>query len=156
MQSSARRYLSQKQDLAFIQFNISAGERIVVLNDHLVTFGFTDLTPLFHWNTKQLFLYLEAEYENVQGVCILFSHHFLADSPLKEKNEVVVWDRIVRRKEDAFIKYAGKNKYMFRDMSSFKWVPFPSSFIFEIYLTTGIPRRRIIRLDTTSCPMLVF
>lgn len=27
-----------------------------------------DLTPLFNWNTKQLFLYLEAEYENTQGV----------------------------------------------------------------------------------------
>ena len=34
------------------------------------------------------------------------------------KNEVVIWDRIVRRKEDAFIKFVGKNKYMFRDMSS--------------------------------------
>ena len=29
-----------------------------------------DLTPLFHWNTKQLFLYLEAEYENAQGVSL--------------------------------------------------------------------------------------
>ncbi len=39
------------------------------------------------------------------------------------KNEVVIWDRIVRRKEDAVIKYAGKNKYMFRDISSsFKYV----------------------------------
>lgn len=37
------------------------------------------------------------------------------------KNEVVVWDRIVRRKEDAFIKFVGKNKYKFRDISnSFK------------------------------------
>jgi hypothetical protein len=29
-----------------------------------------DLTPLFNWNTKQLFLYLEAEYENAQGVSL--------------------------------------------------------------------------------------
>jgi hypothetical protein len=28
----------------------------------------TDLTPLFHWNTKQLFLYLEAEYTDTKGV----------------------------------------------------------------------------------------
>ncbi len=28
----------------------------------------TDLTPLFNWNTKQLFLYLEAEYVNTEGV----------------------------------------------------------------------------------------
>lgn len=31
-----------------------------------------DLTPLFNWNTKQLFLYLEAEYENADGVSITF------------------------------------------------------------------------------------
>ncbi|KAF9474243.1 signal peptidase 22 kDa subunit [Pholiota conissans] len=89
--SNARRYPNKKQDLAFVHFNITA-----------------DLTPLFHWNTKQLFLYLEAEYTNSQGV----------------KNEVVIWDRIVRRKEDAFIKFVGKNKYMFRDpSSSFRNIP---------------------------------
>ena len=27
-----------------------------------------DLQSLFNWNTKQLFVYLEAEYSNVQGV----------------------------------------------------------------------------------------
>lgn len=36
-----------------------------------------DLTPLFHWNTKQLFLYLEAEYTNSQGVRLRsFFRHF--------------------------------------------------------------------------------
>lgn len=29
-----------------------------------------DLRPIFHWNTKQLFLYLSAEYNNTQGVCM--------------------------------------------------------------------------------------
>jgi len=67
-----------------------------------------DLTPLFNWNTKQLFLYLEAEYENAQGV----------------KNDVVIWDRIVRRKEDAHVNVAGRNKYAFRELSAtFKNVP---------------------------------
>lgn len=28
----------------------------------------TDLTSLFNWNTKQLFLYLEAEYTDTKGV----------------------------------------------------------------------------------------
>ena len=28
----------------------------------------TDLTPLFNWNTKQVFVYLQAEYDNVKGV----------------------------------------------------------------------------------------
>ncbi|KAF9030814.1 signal peptidase subunit [Hymenopellis radicata] len=79
-----QRYPREKQEMAFVNFNISA-----------------DLTPLFNWNTKQLFLYLEAEYENNQGVL----------------NEVVIWDRIVRRKEDAVINVAGKNKYHFKELS---------------------------------------
>ncbi|KAF8644794.1 hypothetical protein AX16_008256 [Volvariella volvacea WC 439] len=84
----AQRYPHRKQELAFVNFNITA-----------------DLTPLFHWNTKQLFLYLEAEYTNAQGI----------------QNEVVIWDRIVRRKEDAQIKVVGKNKYNFHDTTtSFK------------------------------------
>jgi hypothetical protein len=29
-----------------------------------------DLTPLFNWNTKQLFLYFGAEYTDAQGVCL--------------------------------------------------------------------------------------
>ncbi|PPQ67490.1 hypothetical protein CVT25_006031 [Psilocybe cyanescens] len=96
--SNARRYPNKKQDLAFVHFNITA-----------------DLTPLFHWNTKQLFLYLEAEYANKKGV----------------KNEVVIWDRIVRRKEDAFIKFEGKNKYVFRDISSsFNGVP-PANYVLK-------------------------
>lgn len=33
-----------------------------------ILFDMLDLTPLFNWNTKQLFLYLEAEYDNVKGV----------------------------------------------------------------------------------------
>lgn len=39
------------------------------------------------------------------------------------KNEVVIWDRIVRRKEDARLSVAGRNKYAFRELSaSFKSV----------------------------------
>jgi len=96
--SKARRYPNRKQELTFVNFNITA-----------------DLTPLFNWNTKQVFLYLEAEYDNVKGV----------------KNEVVIWDRIIRRKEDAFIKFVGKNKYMFRDISnSFKNVP-PANYVLK-------------------------
>ncbi|KAH9895177.1 signal peptidase subunit [Cubamyces lactineus] len=85
---NARRYANKNQDFAFVNFNLTA-----------------DLTPLFNWNTKQLFLYVSAEYENKRGV----------------KNEVVIWDRIVRRKEDAQLSVAGRNKYAFRELSaSFK------------------------------------
>ncbi|KAI0743634.1 signal peptidase subunit [Daedaleopsis nitida] len=85
---NARRYQNKDQDFAFLNFNLTA-----------------DLTPLFNWNTKQLFLYVSAEYETKQGV----------------KNEVVIWDRIVQRKEDARLSTAERNKYVFRELStSFK------------------------------------
>ncbi|KAJ7087401.1 signal peptidase 22kDa subunit [Mycena crocata] len=63
-----------------------------------------DLSPLFNWNTKQLFLYLDAEYTNSKGV----------------QNAVVIWDRIVRRKSDAKIHVEGRQKYSFRDLSGFR------------------------------------
>ncbi|TFK54562.1 signal peptidase [Heliocybe sulcata] len=81
---NSRRLPNVKQEFAFVNFNISA-----------------DLTPLFHWNTKQLFLYLQAEYVDSKGV----------------QNDVVIWDSIVRRKEDAVIDVMGRNKYVFRDLS---------------------------------------
>ncbi|KAI0674864.1 signal peptidase subunit [Trametes maxima] len=85
---NARRYANKNQDFTFVNFNLTA-----------------DLSPLFNWSTKQLFLYVSAEYENKRGV----------------KNEVVIWDRIVRRKEDADLSVAGRNKYVFRELSaSFK------------------------------------
>lgn len=33
-----------------------------------------DLSPLFTWNTKQLFVSLEAEYENIKGVRVYGSN----------------------------------------------------------------------------------
>ncbi|KAH9931175.1 signal peptidase subunit [Epithele typhae] len=86
---NARRYANKHQDFSFVNFNITA-----------------DLSPLFNWNTKQLFLYVSAEYEGTKGT----------------KNEVVIWDSIVRKKEDAMLQsFEGKNKYAFRELSaSFK------------------------------------
>ncbi|KAF9227111.1 signal peptidase 22 kDa subunit [Gyrodon lividus] len=79
-----KRYPYKQEEYGFVRLNITA-----------------DLRPLFNWNTKQLFVYLEAEYTNVQGV----------------NNSVVLWDRIVRRKEDANIIQSPKNKYKFRELS---------------------------------------
>ncbi|CAL1705929.1 unnamed protein product [Somion occarium] len=88
---NARRYVNKQQDFAFLHFNVSA-----------------DLTPLFNWNTKQLFLYVSAEYTNPQGI----------------RNDVVIWDKIVRRKEDANITITSRNKYTFRELSStFRNIP---------------------------------
>eukprot|EP00753_Platysulcus_tardus_P008701 PLAT16179.1.p2 GENE.PLAT16179.1~~PLAT16179.1.p2 ORF type:complete len:138 (+),score=55.78 PLAT16179.1:76-489(+) len=46
-----------------------------------------DLRPLFHWNVKQLFIWVSAEYETD-------SH---------EVNQVVVWDSIITKKEQALL-----------------------------------------------------
>jgi len=81
----ARRYPQRRQENAFVTFNLTA-----------------DLSSLFHWNTKQVFVWLEAEYTNAKGV----------------RNEVVFWDRIVRRREDAVVAVSGKNKYPFRELSA--------------------------------------
>jgi len=45
--------------------------RLLCFEIYFVILKSTDLSPLFHWNTKQLFLYLEAEYENAQGVSVI-------------------------------------------------------------------------------------
>jgi len=59
-----------------------------------------DLTPAFHWNIKQLFVYVIASYESNKN----------------PKNEVVVWDKIVQaidppeakkiKQDNVFVKYA--------------------------------------------------
>ena len=66
-----------------------------------MTFPLTDLTSLFDWNTKQLFLYVDAEYKSADGTA----------------NTVVVWDMIVRRKEDANVKVVSVAKYPIKDLA---------------------------------------
>ncbi|CCM06107.1 uncharacterized protein FIBRA_08356 [Fibroporia radiculosa] len=108
---NARRYANKKQEFAFVNFNVSAGTHLVMSAravSHVHACSKPDLSPLFNWNTKQLFLYLSAEYTDKKGVA----------------NEVVIWDRIVRRKEDALISTTGRNKYVFRELSaSFRNIP---------------------------------
>lgn len=59
------------QDKAFLKFHLSA-----------------DLRPAFHWNIKQLYVFVVAEWETD-------THHL---------NQVIIWDRIIESKEDAVIK----------------------------------------------------
>ncbi|KAG0260858.1 hypothetical protein BG011_001568 [Mortierella polycephala] len=64
-----------------------------------------DLSSLFHWNTKQLFIYAVAEYS----------------TPTHSKNQIVLWDSIIKRKSDAVIRKKGiKNKYSVIDVNK-KW-----------------------------------
>lgn len=80
-----RSYSNKQQEYAHVQFDLDA-----------------DLTSLFHWNTKQVFAYLVAEYPGTKYT----------------KNEVTLWDSIIQRKEDAIVSLKKKrNKYAFGDIT---------------------------------------
>ncbi|KAL6756430.1 22 kDa subunit of signal peptidase [Haematococcus lacustris] len=67
----------------------------------LITFNLdADLRSAFSWNTKQLFVYLQAEYV----------------TPMNSMNHVVLWDSILQEKDKAVIKVKRhKTKYPFLD-----------------------------------------
>lgn len=48
----------------------------------------SDLTPLFNWNTKQIFVYLTAEYPGKSA---------------ESSNKVTYWDKIITSKDDAVL-----------------------------------------------------
>eukprot|EP00914_Ancora_sagittata_P032190 GHVO01065189.1.p1 GENE.GHVO01065189.1~~GHVO01065189.1.p1 ORF type:complete len:171 (+),score=17.73 GHVO01065189.1:15-527(+) len=58
-----------------------------------------DLTSAFQWNTKQLFVYVTAEYE----------------TPKNGRNSVVIWDQIIQNKKDAKFSKRASNKYPLTD-----------------------------------------
>nr|CCA14374.1 signal peptidase complex subunit 3 putative [Albugo laibachii Nc14] len=68
---SLRKY-RDKTDRATIAFDLKA-----------------DLSSIFNWNVKQIFLYIIAEFE----------------TPQNKLNEVVIWDWIIGKKEDADLDY---------------------------------------------------
>ncbi|CAI6374644.1 unnamed protein product [Macrosiphum euphorbiae] len=70
-------------DLGHIKFNLN-----------------TDLTSLFNWNVKQLFVYMTAEYE----------------TPTNALNQVVLWDKIILRGEKSYLRLKNmRTKYYFWD-----------------------------------------
>ncbi|KAI9487435.1 MAG: signal peptidase 22kDa subunit [Benjaminiella poitrasii] len=81
-------YRNSKSEFVRFQFDIDA-----------------DFTPLFNWNTKQVFVTAVAEYQ---------SKNF-------ERNQVVIWDKIITSKDKAHIKLRNvRNKYAMIDISQ-KW-----------------------------------
>ncbi|SAM00500.1 hypothetical protein [Absidia glauca] len=64
-----------------------------------------DFTPLFNWNTKQVFVTVVAEYE----------------SKTHNRNKIVLWDRIIKNKDKANLRLRNvPNKYAMIDVSR-KW-----------------------------------
>lgn len=61
-----------------------------------------DFSKLFHWNTKQLFLYMTIEYATLEN----------------PHNEMVIWDRIVQQKDFKRIDLHGfRSKYISADIA---------------------------------------
>lgn len=80
----------EKKDLGFLTFDLQA-----------------DLTSLFNWNVKELFLYLTAEYKTKDN----------------DLNQVVLWDKIILRGENALLDYKNMNTkyYFWDDGNGLKW-----------------------------------
>ena len=103
----------EKHDLGFLTFDLQVSflRTKVLVKCHRLICGFVtikmsslyfqaDLSPLFNWNVKQLFLYLTAEYE----------------TKTNKVNQVVLWDKIIQRGENAVLDYRSMNtKYYFWD-----------------------------------------
>eukprot|EP00854_Cymbomonas_tetramitiformis_P003896 gene3896-4857_t len=76
-------FLKNGNDEAYLAFEINA-----------------DLRTLFSWNTKQLFVFLAAEYS----------------TPQNQLNQVSLWDRIIEHEDDAVLKLPYvRNKYKLID-----------------------------------------
>ncbi|TPX38064.1 hypothetical protein SmJEL517_g00087 [Synchytrium microbalum] len=96
---------SPVSELGFIDFNLDAGKS----SSHLIILLFTaktilhalDLSSLFNWNTKQLFVYVLAEFE----------------TPSHDTNAVVIWDDIIQTPDRAVIKLKRqRGEYVVTDM----------------------------------------
>ncbi|KAI8971966.1 signal peptidase 22kDa subunit [Mycotypha africana] len=78
-------YRSSKSEFARLSFDIDA-----------------DFTPVFNWNTKQIFVTVVAEYEKKNF----------------GRNHVVLWDKIITSKDKAHLKLRNvRNKYAMIDIS---------------------------------------
>ena len=87
-----------------------------------------DFSDLFHWNTKQVFVSLVAEYETAQHVSYALrssTKRPLTLPPTTQKiNQATIWDKIIRSKQDAHVVLVDSmHKYALREVSkSFAYV----------------------------------
>lgn len=74
-----------------------------------IRFDFSvDFAPIFHWNCKQIYLYLVLEYET--------ANH--------QRNEMIIWDKIIQSPQltgykdgSKFVTRNARNKYPITDLS---------------------------------------
>lgn len=93
------------QEYAFVRFELDTGLSFLdyIYKIYIIYILIqSDITPLFHWNTKQVLIYVVASY---------------VSSPNYPYNEVILWTRTVRHKKDAVIHVRNQqNVYSFNDI----------------------------------------
>lgn len=60
----------REQEFAFARFDVKAGPSDTYFCSHSSESPVADLRPLFNWNTKQVFVYFQAEYNSPEYVRI--------------------------------------------------------------------------------------
>ena len=76
-----------------------------------------DLSSIFDWNTKQLFVLVTAHYQTRNNVRATVVDVLPVTHPLPQpRNQVVLWDRIIRRGDSAILDLrSAATKYNFFD-----------------------------------------
>lgn len=87
-------YSSKKEEFAQMRFDLDAGisYNAPLMRNQPINDWMKDLSPLFNWNTKQLFVYVYASYSS-------------SDNPLTSLNphsETVIWDTIIQAPESPY------------------------------------------------------
>jgi signal peptidase complex subunit 3 len=97
-----------------------------------------NLTRLFHWNTKQVFLWVTAEYATK-------NHEF---------NQVILWDKIVEFHHDKMLKVrVPKSKYAFVEHDAlFKGVTVNVSLEWELFPYVGALQQGKVLASTFTLP----
>lgn len=123
------------KDLGIITTNIEAGKKSSSASRRK-GLNVADFSPLFDWNTKQIFVFLVAEYRTQQNVLLQISSFLPCLIVFVQKfNQVVLWDEILLRHAKEKISFRNKkNEYRFFDAgASLKYgasrsLDFPNSF----------------------------
>ncbi|KAK3717464.1 Signal peptidase complex subunit [Vermiconidia calcicola] len=74
-------YSTKREEYAHVKFDLDAGMRLAFPQPPPSKLTHPDLTSLFNWNTKQIFMYITASYPST--------------SPSIPPSEAVIWDAII-------------------------------------------------------------
>ena len=93
-------YSTKKEEYAHIKFDLDAGTRTMI-SDKQQQYGKyptnrrqLDLSPLFNWNTKQLFVYVIASYSSLDDD--------RAKTSAPQTSQSIIWDTVIQAPESPY------------------------------------------------------